>query len=348
MNNYTSYIDRIDKLDREELTELLTFYSEEDRIYAQEKARALTEKVFKKKIYIRGLIEFTNICKNNCYYCGIRCANRNVERFRMSEEDILKCCEKGYNLGFRTFVLQGGEDEYFNDERLCHIVGSIHDRYKDCAITLSVGERSYESYKKLFEKGANRYLLRHETASPVHYALLHPKEMSYDNRMRCLNDLKKIGYQTGCGMMVGSPFQTLGNLADDLLFIREFKPEMVGIGPFLPQSDTPFGNEKAGSVELTLFLLSLVRLMMPSVLLPSTTALGSALEDGRIKGIMAGANVYMPNLSPEDNRDKYLLYDNKAGLNDDASYVLEQLRKKLDDFGYSIVVGRGDYKENNE
>lgn len=345
MTKHQKDIDHIRQLNKAQLAELITDFSEEDRLYAQEKARKVTEDRFGKKIFIRGLIEFTNICKNNCYYCGIRCANRQVTRYRLTKEQILHCCEEGYQCGFRTFVLQGGEDPYFDDDRLCDIVTAIRTAYPDCAITLSVGERSRESYQKLYEAGADRYLLRHETANEGHYRTLHPCQMTLENRMRCLRDLKEIGYQTGCGMMVGSPGQTAENLAEDLIFIRTFCPEMVGIGPFLPQKDTPFAKEKAGSVELTLFLLSLIRLMLPDVLLPATTALGSAEEDGRIRGILAGANVYMPNLSPEENRDKYLLYDNKAGLRDDAAYVLERLEEKLGVYGYEIEIGRGDYEK---
>lgn len=345
MTKHQKDIDHIRQLNKAQLTQLIADFTQEDRLYAQEKARKVTEDRFGKKIFIRGLIEFTNICKNNCYYCGIRCANRQVTRYRLTKEQILQCCEEGYQCGFRTFVLQGGEDPYFDDDRLCDIVAAIRTAYPDCAITLSVGERSRESYQKLYEAGADRYLLRHETANERHYRTLHPCQMTLENRMRCLRDLKEIGYQTGCGMMVGSPGQTAENLAEDLIFIRTFCPEMVGIGPFLPQKDTPFAKEKAGSVELTLFLLSLIRLMLPDVLLPATTALGSAEEDGRIRGILAGANVYMPNLSPEENRDKYLLYDNKAGLRDDAAYVLERLEEKLGVYGYEIEIGRGDYEK---
>ena len=343
--NYKKYIDNIGQLNKAELAELLANFTEEDRLYAESEARRVTEERFGRKIYIRGLIEFTNICHNDCLYCGIRCSNKCVERFRLSDDEIMACCENGYRLGFRTFVLQGGEDGFYDDDKMCKLIARIREAYPDCAITLSIGERSRESYQRMYDAGADRYLLRHETANAEHYAKLHPAVMSYDNRMRCLKDLHEIGYQTGCGFMVGSPYQTAETLAEDLLFIREFKPEMVGIGPFLPQSGTPFGEFQAGSVDMTVFLISLIRLMLPDVLLPATTALGSAEDDGRIRGILAGANVYMPNLSPEENRSKYLLYDNKAGLKDEASYVLEQLDIKLKKLGYSIAVTRGDYGE---
>lgn len=345
MSGFFEYIDNINKLQRTEIAELIAGYSEDDRLYAEEKARAITEKRFGGKIFIRGLIEFTNICRNDCLYCGIRCSNGKVGRFRLDHDEIMECCGRGYELGFRTFVLQGGEDPYFDDDRMCRIISDIRNKYADCAITLSIGERSFESYKRMFDAGADRYLLRHETADEEHYRKLHPVEMSFKNRMRCLYDLKEIGYQTGCGFMVGSPYQTAETISEDLLFMKELRPEMIGIGPFLPQSGTPFGDRPGGSVELTLFLMSLIRIMMPDVLLPSTTALGSAEEDGRIRGILAGANVYMPNLSPEENREKYLLYDNKAGLKDEAGHVLKSLRSRLGAYGYSISVSRGDYGE---
>ncbi len=343
MNDYREYIDRINELNICEMTELIGHFSNDDRLYAESLARKITGERFGRKIYIRGLIEFTNVCRNDCFYCGIRCSSKAIDRFRLTDDEILSCCENGYRLGFRTFVLQGGEDPFYDDERMCSIIRRIRSTYPDCAITLSIGERSIESYMKMQDAGADRYLLRHETADQEHYARLHPENMKFEHRMKCLRDLHEIGYQTGCGFMVGSPYQTPETLARDLLFIRQFRPEMVGIGPFLPQSNTPFGGFPAGSVNLTLFLLSLIRIMLPDVLLPAATALGSAEEDGRIRGIMAGANVYMPNLSPEENRGKYLLYDNKAGLDDEAGHVLEKLSLKLADMGYSITVSRGDY-----
>lgn len=241
--------------------------------YLFEKARNTRNKIYGKKIYIRGLIEFTNYCKNNCLYCGIRRDNKNAERYRLSKEDILYCTNMGYNLGFRTFVLQGGEDPYYSDEIMCDIVKNIKEKHPDCAITLSLGERSFDSYKKLKEAGADRYLLRHETATKSHYEKIHPKDMCFDNRIECLNNLKKIGYQVGAGFMVGSPFQTEENLAEELIFLKKLNPEMCGIGPFVSHKDTPFKNEKNGTVELTLFMLGLIRLTLPNVLLPATTAL---------------------------------------------------------------------------
>lgn len=264
-----------------------------------------------KKVFIRGLIEFTNYCKNDCYYCGIRNGNRNIERYRLGEEQILSCCEEGYSLGFRTFVLQGGEDPWFHDDRLCRIISSIKNKFPDCAVTLSVGERSYDSFKRLYDAGADRYLLRHETATKDHYERLHPQNLKLENRLQCLKFLREIGYQTGCGFMVGSPFQTPEDIVRDLRFIKEFRPHMVGIGPFLSQKDTPFKDYPNGSGELTLRLLSIIRLMLPEVLLPATTALGTLMPNGRELGILHGANVVMPNLSPLDAREKYTLYDNK-------------------------------------
>jgi len=307
------------------------------------KAREAAKKVYGNRIYIRGLIELTNYCKNDCYYCGIRRGNRKADRYRLTEEQILDCCRQGYKLGFRTFVLQGGEDSYFTDERVCDILQKIKKEYPDCAITLSLGEKPRESYEALFHAGAERYLLRHETADEAHYQMLHPKELSFDNRMRCLKDLKEIGYQTGCGFMVGSPGQTTETLYKDLLFIKELQPQMVGIGPFIPQKDTPFGKENAGSFEMTLRLLAIIRLMHPHVLLPATTALGTIHPQGREMGILAGANVVMPNLSPEDARKKYLLYENKLNTGAEAAEGCKLLSERMRKIGYEVVTDRGDF-----
>lgn len=325
-----------------EYEKLLCDRNDEDMEVIKEEAVKLRKEIYGKKVYIRGLIEFTNYCKNNCYYCGIRCANKNVERYRLTEEEILTCCDMGYNLGFRTFVLQGGEDPYFDDDRLTNIVRGIREKYKDVAITLSVGERTKESYEKLFEAGANRYLLRHETADVEHYRKLHPESMSYENRINCLKVLKDIGYQVGAGFMVGSPYQSNKTLAEDLKFIEEFKPDMCGIGPFIPHKDTIFKDEKAGGLELTLFLLSVIRIIHPPVLLPATTALGTIDKKGREKGIEAGANVVMPNLSPVNVRDKYLLYDNKICTGDEAAECINCMKRRMESVGYEVVIDRGD------
>lgn len=308
------------------------------------KASAKREKHFGNKIYIRGLIEFTNYCKNDCFYCGIRRSNASCDRYRLSQEDIILCAEEGYRLGFRTFVLQGGEDPYYTDDILCRIVSSIKSRFPDCAVTLSLGERSRESYKRLKEAGADRYLLRHETSCKEHYEMLHPKEMSFENRLKCLNDLKELGYQTGAGFMVGSPFQTDEMLADELIFLKKLNPQMVGIGPFVPHNCTPFADKSAGTAEKTLFMLSLIRLTLPSVLLPATTALGTVDPTGREKGILAGANVVMPNLSPVSVRKKYMLYDNKICTGDESAQCIECLKRRVASVGCEIVTDRGDYK----
>ncbi len=312
--------------------------------YAAEKARAVREAVYGKDVYIRGLIEISNICKNDCLYCGIRKSNAACERYRLSEEQILSCCEQGYALGFRTFVMQGGEDGYFTDDRLCALVSRIKADYPDCAVTLSLGERSRESYQRLYDAGADRYLLRHETADATHYQKLHPQSLSFDERMRCLRDLKEIGFQTGCGFMVGSPFQTTAELAKDLKFIEEFRPDMCGIGPFIPHKDTPFSAHAAGTLGMTCYLLSLVRLIHPPVLLPSTTALGTIDENGREKGILAGANVVMPNLSPLDVRQKYMLYNGKVATGTEAAEGLADLKIRMTVIGYEVVTARGDVK----
>lgn len=326
----------------DELLELIETRDETSTLYLQQQARALRETYYGNKVFIRGLIEFTNYCKNNCYYCGIRRDNAKAERYRLSREDILACCDEGYALGFRTFVLQGGEDPYYTDERMAEIVRSIRVRFPDCAITLSLGERSAESYRLLFEAGADRYLLRHETASPEHYRMLHPAEMSFEHRMNCLRELKEIGYQVGCGFMVGSPGQTAEHLVRDLRFIKQFQPHMVGIGPFLPHQDTPFRDQPGGTAELTLYLLSILRLLLPEVLLPATTALGTAAGDGRERGIAAGANVVMPNLSPVAVRKKYMLYDKKICTGEESAQCIGCLSRRMATVGCEIAVSRGD------
>ncbi len=325
----------------EELLELREHPEVRERL--QREALHLRRRYYGNEVYIRGLIEFTNICKNDCLYCGIRKSNPDITRYRMSEDEIMSCCAAGYELGFRTFVLQGGEDAYFTDERLCAIVRRIKEGYPDCAVTLSVGERPYESYKALRQAGADRYLLRHETANEAHYAKLHPEGMSLKRRMDCLWDLKELGYQTGAGFMVGSPYQTMGNIAEDLTFLAELKPEMVGIGPFIPHHDTEFKDFPSGSVDLTLFLLSVIRIMLPQVLLPATTALGTLSQGGRERAMSYGANVVMPNLSPADTQEKYKLYDGKIGVGDTAAASMERLKQGLAKEGFHIAVGRGDY-----
>lgn len=329
-------------LSKEEFVALLDSNSIELRKQLASAADAARRQYFGNRIYIRGLIEFSNYCKNDCLYCGIRCSNRHITRYRLSEEDILQCCEEGYHLGFRTFVLQGGEDPYFNDAIMCGIVAKIHQQFPDCAITLSLGERSPESYRRLYDAGARRYLLRHETACEAHYKLLHPPSMSYRNRMNCLSHLKAIGYQTGCGFMVGSPFQTQEMLAEDLLFIQDFHPHMVGIGPFISHADTPFSDRENGTLEDTLLLLSILRLMQPSLLLPATTALGTIALDGREQGILAGANVVMPNLSPVTVREQYSLYDNKICTGDESAQCIRCMKKRMEGIHYQIVTDRGD------
>lgn len=312
--------------------------------YIKHKARDITNKIYGKKIFVRGLIEITNYCKNNCLYCGIRCGNSACERYRLTLDQILQCCEDGYNLGLRTFVLQGGEDPYFTDDLLCELIHKIKSKYRDCAVTLSLGEKPKESYKKLCEAGADRYLLRHETANEEHYGKLHPKNMSFANRMQALCDLKDLGYQTGCGFMVNSPYQTESNLAEDLKFIEFFQPDMCGIGPFIPHQYTPFREFSAGSVDLTCYLLSIVRLICPQVLLPATTALGTLDAVGRERAIRSGANVLMPNLSPMNVRAKYTLYDNKLCTGDESAQEIKLLKEKIALLGYEVVIDRGDVK----
>lgn len=329
-------------LNREEWIQLIEGRTPKLAQYIFEKARKIRQAYYGTDVYIRGLIEFTNYCKNDCYYCGIRRSNSRAHRYRLSEEQILRCCHQGYTLGFRTFVLQGGEDGYFTDERMVNLVKEIRKNYPDCAITLSIGERSYDSYLALFEAGADRYLLRHETWDEEHYRLLHPPALSAKHRQQCLWDLKKIGYQVGTGYMVGSPFQTAENLADDMLFLEKLNPQMVGIGPFIPHHDTPFKDQAAGTLELTLYMLGLIRLMLPKVLLPATTSLGTIDEKGRELGILAGANVVMPNLSPENVRKDYLLYDNKICTGSEAAECRMDLENRMHAIGYQVVCHRGD------
>ena len=319
--------------------------TEADEELAHRLARECTEKYYGRGVYTRGLIEFTNYCKNNCHYCGIQRGNQEVERYRLSKEEILSCCEEGYRLGFRTFVLQGGEDPYFTDEKIVEIVQAIKKAFPDCAVTLSIGEKSRASYEKYFRAGADRYLLRHETADKEHYQYLHPKELSWEHRMRCLKDLKDIGFQVGCGFMVGSPHQTAKTLAKDLYFIQEFQPDMCGIGPFIPQHATVFAKEKAGTLQDTLFLLSLLRLIHPNMLIPATTALGTIDKRGRELGILSGANVLMPNLSPTAVRKKYLLYDNKICTGDESAQCRACLSRRMESIGAHLLVDRGDVKK---
>lgn len=297
------------------------------------------------KVYIRGLIEFTNYCRNNCYYCGIRRDNKKAERYRLTKDEILLCCDEGYRLGFRTFVMQGGEDPYYTDEMICDIVSKIKSRYPDCAVTLSIGEKPRESYQAFFDAGADRYLLRHETADPEHYGKLHPEAMSLENRKRCLFDLKEIGYQVGSGFMVGSPYQTTENLLSDLRFLQKLQPDMIGIGPYITHADTPFAEFKSGDVMLTLRLVSILRLMFPYALIPSTTALGTIHPQGRELGLKAGANVVMPNLSPVSVRKLYLLYENKICTGEEAAQCRGCLERRVESAGYKIVTDIGNVKK---
>ena len=317
--------------------------SEVAALLSQEAARTCHE-YYENGIYIRGLIEISNYCKNDCYYCGIRKSNHSCMRYRLTVEEILDCANAGYEIGFRTFVLQGGEDPWFNDERLVELISALHQTHPDCAITLSLGERTTESYERLFEAGAERYLLRHEAISAQLYRKLHPSEMRLETRLQCLNSLRKTGYAVGCGFMVGAPYQSSRDLAYDLKFIERFKPEMCGIGPFIPHDATPFGHYETGSAELTCFLLSIIRIIHPSILLPATTALIAAMPDGCAKGVLAGANVVMPNLSPFNARQNYELYRNKSHTDVAAREYLSQLEEDMRMIGHHICIDRGDPK----
>lgn len=351
LNKYMNNKELIEKLNREraltreEWIQIFDTWTDEDLSFAVEKAHEITVARFGRKIFFRGIVEFTNICKNDCYYCGIRAGNTSCQRYRLDKEDILKCCEDGYAHGFRTFVLQGGEDPYYTKDMMTDIVRSITERFPDCAVTMSIGELDRDYYQALYDAGARRYLLRHETANAEHYAILHPKKQTLENRMRCLRDLKEIGFQTGCGIMVGSPGQTSESLAEDMMFMADFRPEMIGLGPFIPHRDTPFKDEAAGSVDKTLLVIALCRIMLPNALIPSTTALGTAEAEGRQKGVLAGCNVVMPNLSPMEVRKKYMLYDGKVGTDMSAETGIRTLRIQMEEIGYEVVVARGDYSE---
>lgn len=337
-------IDRLaagERLTEAEYAALVAGFTPELAQYAAALADDARKKIYGNRIFVRGLIEVGNRCKNDCYYCGIRRSNAAAPRYCLTPEEILGCCAEGHALGFRTFVLQGGEG-CLSLETVCGLVRRIKRDYPDCAVTLSLGEFPTEAYRAMREAGADRYLLRHETADPAHYRRLHPASMSFENRMRCLRDLKALGFQTGCGFMVGSPFQTPQSLAKDLKFIEGFRPEMCGIGPFLPQKDTPFGAYPGGSGELTCFLLSLLRLMHPHMLIPATTALGTVDPQGREKGILAGANVVMPNLSPTSERKKYALYDHKICTGDESAQCIACMRARMASIGFAVTVDRGD------
>lgn len=344
MKNLIDKLYETSTLSGEEFYQLFSNRSEETDTYAKHLAGKVREENYGRDIYIRGLIEFTNYCKNDCYYCGIRRSNANAQRYRLDKEDILACCELGYGLGFHTFVLQGGEDPYFTEERMTEIIRAIKERYPDCAVTLSVGEKPLHTYEAYRNAGADRYLLRHETADDAHYGKLHPPQLSAACRRECLKNLKSLGFQTGAGFMVGSPYQTTETLVKDFLYLKELNPEMVGIGPFIPHHDTPFKDQKSGTLIDTLFYLGILRLMLPRALLPATTALGTIHPRGRELGILAGANVVMPNLSPVEVRRKYLLYDDKICTGEEAAEGLSNLRKRMEAIGCRIVTDRGDYK----
>ena len=344
MKSLIQQLEREHDLPQRDLLALIELDDREAERYLAERAEAVRQSVYGKDVYIRGLIEFTNYCKNDCYYCGIRRSNTCAQRYRLSGQEILDCCRAGYELGFRTFVLQGGEDPFFTTERIAELVRDIKKAHPDCAVTLSVGEKDRESYQTWFDAGADRYLLRHETADAGLYGKLHPAELSWERRMNCLGDLKEIGYQVGCGFMVGAPGQTAEMLVSDLRYLQKLQPHMVGIGPFIPHKDTPFCDRPAGTAEMTLRLLAIIRLMLPHVLLPATTALGTVRGDGRQCGMKYGANVVMPNLSPLSVREKYALYDNKIATGEEAAESVALLRESMAAVGYRVVTARGDWK----
>lgn len=348
MKRHCDIIERLangESLEHKEWITLLTELTAEERVYLHKKASEVATARFGKGVFVRALLEISSYCRNNCYYCGIRCANKNAQRYRLSKEQILDCCAYGASLGFNTFVLQGGEDPRQNDEWITDVVASIRKEFPEKAITLSVGERSEEGYRAFKEAGANRYLLRHETRNDEHYRHLHPECMSSNNRRKCLFTLKQLGFQTGSGMMIGSPGQTAENIYEDIRFLEELQPQMIGVGPFLPASGTPFANCSAGSAEDTILVVSLLRLRFPDALLPATTALATLLPDGMERAIRAGANVVMPNISPLEERKKYSIYDNKKSTGAESAQQMQLLEKRLNDIGYHIDYSRGDFKQ---
>ncbi len=343
--NVINLIDKLyntNSLNKDEFLYILDNIDKEETKYLCEKAVTVRKKHYEDKVFMRGLIEFTNYCDNNCYYCGIRHSNKNISRYRLTLDEIMECVDIGYKLDFRTFVLQGGEDSYFTDDKIIEIIKSIKNKYSDCAITLSIGEKSYDSYKKFFDAGADRYLLRHETATDEHYQKLHPRNLTLENRKSCLKNLKKIGFQVGAGIMIDSPYQTNDNLAQDLVYLKELNPEMVGIGPFIPHHDTIFRDEPIGTLDKSILVLALTRLLLPTALIPSTTALASINKNGREAGFNAGCNVVMPNLSPVDVRCKYSLYDNKVSMGDEAAESKNLIERKINEAGYILDTSRGD------
>ena len=338
----------VDKLRKEhelmpnEYLALLTMRDSQDVDYLISQAREVAQEHFGNDIYLRGLIELSNVCRNDCLYCGIRRSNSNVTRYTLTREQVMACCEQGYKIGFRTIVLQGGEWGEERSRWIAEIIRDIRAGWPDCAITLSLGEHPRKTYALWREAGADRYLLRHETHNERLYSLLHPKGMTIHHRLQCLDTLKELGYQVGAGIMVGAPFQTLRNIVEDIQYLVAFKPHMIGIGPFIPQHDTPFARFPAGSVDMTARLYAILRLALPQALIPSTTAIASLAPDGRLRGILAGANVVMPNLSPTDTRRLYALYDNKAALGAESAQGVKSLADELSTIGYHINWSRGD------
>ena len=307
-------------------------------------ARAACDAVYGRDVFLRGLIEFSSHCGMDCLYCGLRRSNGNARRYRLTKEDILACCSKGAQLGFKSFVLQGGEDTFFTDKVLCGIVSAITERHPDCSVTLSAGERGLTSYKQLRAAGARRYLLRHESASPSHFARLHPVRQTLARRKRALYALKEAGFHVGAGFMVGTPGQTASDLAEDMLFLKEFRPHMVGIGPFMPHTDTPLAHAAAGGTGQTLLMVALTRLLLPQAMIPATTALASAHANGRICGLDAGANVVMPNISPMETRAAYRIYDGKKSFGTETAEGLAALQSELVAHGYRASLTRGDWR----
>ena len=291
------------------------------------------------EVHLRGLIEFSNICKRNCKYCGLQSGNKTVERYRLSEEEIINFAKKGVSYGYKTIVLQSGEDDFFDADRMCKIIRQIKNL--DVALTLSIGEKSYDEYKAYKEAGANRYLLRIETTDEKLYSKLHPN-MSFENRVNCLDNLKKLGFELGSGCLVGLPEQSNESLANDILFFEDIKADMIGIGPFIPHEQTPLwvenesDFEKSEKFEKALRVMALVRIIMKNINIPATTAMETINPNGRIIALKSGANVVMPNITEGDYRKKYEIYPGKICLNDTPAHCRGCIEGKIKSIGRYI------------
>lgn len=290
------------------------------------------------EVHLRGLIEFTNICRQTCKYCGIRRENSKVNRYRLSKDEIISMARHGVRNGFKTLVMQGGEDSFFTKDLICEIIFEI--KKMDVALTLSLGERSFEDYKAFKDAGADRYLLRIETTDKELYKSVHPG-MSFENRKRCLYDLKSLGYETGTGCLIGLPGQTVESLADDILFFKELDADMVGVGPFIPHPETPFAKSSCGSFNLALKVMAITRLLLPNINIPATTAMETLSPNGRLIALQSGANVFMPNITEGVSPSKYEIYPDKSGINGAKNGIIGEINENLKVIGRYVSDTKG-------